>query len=221
MVDQFPQLPRRIILWGAFGQALLVKDVADHYGSEITAVFTDANDVKSPFSGIPIYHGWNHFYNWADGRDLSRTGVAISLNMNGALRLEYHNRFVEMGLQPVTLVHPSAVIANDASIGAGSQIMAGVILGPKAEVGKQCIVNAKVSIDHESILEDGVEISPGATLCGLVRVGSCAWIAAGATVLPMMTIGENAIVGAGAVVNKNVPPGTTVAGIPARPLQRK
>jgi acetyltransferase-like isoleucine patch superfamily enzyme len=70
--------------------------------------------------------------------------------------------------------------------------------------------------DHETFPEDGVEISPGATLGGLIRVGACRWIAPGATVPPMVRIGENAVVGAGSVVNRDVSAGTTVVGIPAK-----
>jgi maltose O-acetyltransferase len=41
-------------------------------------------------------------------------------------------------------------------------------------------------------------------------------IGANAIIFPGITIGENAIVGAGAVVNKDVLPGDTVTGNPAR-----
>jgi acetyltransferase-like isoleucine patch superfamily enzyme len=43
-----------------------------------------------------------------------------------------------------------------------------------------------------------------------------AWIGAAATILPGVTIGENSVVAAGAVVNKDVPPNTVVAGVPAK-----
>jgi acetyltransferase-like isoleucine patch superfamily enzyme len=52
-------------------------------------------------------------------------------------------------------------------------------------------------------------------------VADKAWIAAGATVLPGVKIGEEAIVGASAVVNKDVTTGTTVVGMPDKPLGRK
>jgi acetyltransferase-like isoleucine patch superfamily enzyme len=52
------------------------------------------------------------------------------------------------------------------------------------------------------------------------RVGRGASIGSGATVLCGVTIGERALVGAGAVVTRDVPPGATVAGIPARVLAR-
>ncbi|WP_266364653.1 sugar O-acetyltransferase [Tellurirhabdus rosea] len=43
-----------------------------------------------------------------------------------------------------------------------------------------------------------------------------AWIGAGATILPGVTVGENSVVAAGAVVNRDVPPNTVVAGVPAK-----
>ena len=123
------------------------------------------------------------------------------------------------GLTPITLAHPTAFIAKNAKIGAGSQIMAGSVIGPEVEIGQDCIVNTNATVDHESFLESGVEISPGATLCGLVNVGINGWVGAGATVLPRVQIGSDATVGAGAVVINNVERGQKVVGIPATPLK--
>lgn len=46
-----------------------------------------------------------------------------------------------------------------------------------------------------------------------------AWLCAGATVLQGVTVGEDSVVAAGAVVTRDVPPGTLVAGVPARVLK--
>ena len=210
-------LPKEVIIWGAVGQVLLTRHVVELRGSKVIAVFADDDKYKAPFSDVPFYCGWDQFESWIQDKDTAPLGFSLSINMNGKGRLAYHEKLVAKGLKPVTLIHPSAIIANDADIGEGSQIMAGVVIGPKAAIGKQCIVNSRVGIDHETVLEDGAEISPGATLCGMIRVGTCSWIAAGATVLPMIRIGENAVVGAGSVVNKDVPANTTVVGIPAKP----
>ena len=212
-----PVLPEEVIIWGAFGQVLLTRDVIELNGSKVIAVFGDDNRHKAPFPDVPIYHGWEQFDSWLQDKDPTRIGFSLSINMDGKKRLAYHDKLTAKGLKPVTLIHPSAVIAKDAEIGEGSHIMAGVVIGPRAKIGKQCIVNSRAGIDHETVLEDGAEISPGATLCGMIRIGTCSWIAAGATVLPMVHIGKNAVVGAGSVVNKAVPAGTTVVGIPARP----
>ncbi len=51
-----------------------------------------------------------------------------------------------------------------------------------------------------------------------IHIGADAFIGARAFVLPGVCVGEGAIVGACAVVTRSVPPSTTVAGNPARPL---
>lgn len=54
--------------------------------------------------------------------------------------------------------------------------------------------------------------------CERTLVKKGASIGSGATIPGGVAIGENALVGAGSVVARNVPPGITVAGNPARPL---
>jgi len=49
-----------------------------------------------------------------------------------------------------------------------------------------------------------------------IRIGDDVWIGGGALILPGVTIGDGAIVGAGSVVTRDVPPGATVYGNPAR-----
>jgi maltose O-acetyltransferase len=54
-----------------------------------------------------------------------------------------------------------------------------------------------------------------------VSIGNNVWLGGGAILLPGIRIGDNAIVGAGSVVTRDVPPGVTVAGNPARILRRR
>lgn len=49
-----------------------------------------------------------------------------------------------------------------------------------------------------------------------VRIGRNVWIGGGAILLPGVTVGDDAVIGAGSVVTRDVPPGATVAGNPAR-----
>ena len=83
-------------------------------------------------------------------------------------------------------------------------------------MGDACIINHGAQIDHESVLGHGVHLAPGAIACGLVDIGDGAMVGAGAVILPRIRIGANSIIGAGAVVTRDMPPGVTAYGNPAR-----
>lgn len=216
------KLPPKIILWGGTGQAKVNRPIIEHWGSRVVAVFDDTPDLKPPFPDIGLYKGYDSFKNWIEDKSRAEIGFCIAIgNPHGRVRIKLHEKLMDEGLTPVTIVHPTAWIAENSTIGEGAQIMAGVIIAPEVKIGRECIINTNASVDHECVLEDGVEIAPGATLCGNVYVGINAWICAGATVLPRIKIGADAIVGAGAVVINDVPAGTTVVGVPAKPIARK
>lgn len=216
MKNEINKLPPKIILWGGTGQAKVVRPIIEHYGSQVAAVFDDTPNLEPPFPDVELHCGYEGFRKWVEDKRREELGFCISIgNPHGRVRLKLHDLLVSEGLSPISIAHPTAWIAENAIIGPGAQILAGAIVGAEARLGRQCIVNTKASVDHEDILEDGVEIAPGATLCGLVHAGVNAWVCAGATVLPRIRIGADARVGAGAVVTRDVPDGVIVVGVPA------
>ena len=121
--------------------------------------------------------------------------------------------------RPLTLVHPAASIGGDATLGDGCIVAAGARLTTNIRLGEHVNIHVNCTIGHDCQLDDFVSIFPGANVGGEVTVGRAATIGSGAIVLPMVRIGEGAYVGAGAVVTKDVEPGVTVAGVPAKPLR--
>ncbi len=117
-------------------------------------------------------------------------------------------------------IHPSAIIANEASIEEGSVIMAGSIINTGTKIRKHCIINTKSSLDHDNIIENYVHISPGATLAGTVHIKEKTWICAGATIINNITIAKNNIIGAGSVVIKDINKEDSIyVGVPARKIK--
>ena len=71
-------------------------------------------------------------------------------------------------------------------------------------------------VSHDCVIGDYVSVSPGALINGNVTVEDDVFVGTGAIILPGRHIGRGATIGAGAVVTKDVPPGATAVGVPAR-----
>lgn len=124
------------------------------------------------------------------------------------------------GHRAVTLVHADSTIGPWVTLGPGCVVSPGVRITANVTVGAFCQLHTGAIVSHDDVLGDHVTLSPGVTLCGGVTVGDRSTVFAGATVMPGVTIGTDAVVGAGAMVNRNVADGATVAGVPARELEK-
>ncbi len=120
----------------------------------------------------------------------------------------------------VTVAHMQALVSERAEVGIGSVLMAGAVINAGSLIGRGAIINTNATIDHDCTLGDFCHVSPGAQLAGGVSVGDLAWIGIGASVIEGVTIGSGAVVGAGSTVICDVSAGSTVAGVPARPIER-
>ncbi len=210
-----------IIFWGATGQARVLREALVSSEFRLVAVF-DNRPLPSPFADVPIYLGKDGLASWLAG--ISASGdiyacAAIGGN-RGNERLTVQQWLQKQGIQPLTVIHPRAFVADDAEVGLGSQILAMSAVCTNVKLGDAVIVNTSASVDHDCVIGSGVHIGPGAHLAGEVHVEEHSFIGIGAVVLPRLRIGHGAIIGAGAVVTRDVSPGQTVVGNPAKSLTR-
>lgn len=208
-----------IVFWGATGQAKVLYEALMGSDNRLVALI-DNRVLVSPVAGVPVLLGEAGFTAWHSQQAIpSELLFAIAVGgVRGADRVELFNRMKRHGLRPHTIVHRTAFVAADASLGEGCQVLAQAAVCTHARLGDAVIVNTAASIDHDCVIGEGAHIAPGARLAGEVVVGPRAFVGIGAVVLPRLRIGEDAIIGAGTVVTRDVPARTTVAGNPARPM---
>ncbi len=106
----------------------------------------------------------------------------------------------------------------------------GIEIHPGATFGKGLFIDHGhgVVIGETAVIGDNVTLYQGVTLGGTGKeqgkrhptVGNNVMISAGAKVLGSFTIGENSKIGAGSVVLAEVPPNSTVVGVPGRVVKR-
>lgn len=106
----------------------------------------------------------------------------------------------------------------------------GIEIHPGATIGKGLFIDHGhgVVIGETAILGDNVTLYQGVTLGGTGKetgkrhptVGNNVMISAGAKILGSFTVGENSKIGAGSVVLSEVPPNSTVVGVPGRVVKR-
>lgn len=141
----------------------------------------------------------------------------------------------------VTIFHRDLVnlygcrVGDDTKIGTFVEVQKGVTIGARCKISSHSFLCEGVTIADEVFVGHGVmfinDRRPRATTAGALqteadwqviptRVERGASIGSGVVVMCGVVIGAGAMIGAGAVVTRDVAPGETVAGVPARLLAR-
>tara|TARA_B100000212_G_scaffold209241_1_gene158004 strand:+ start:41810 stop:42421 length:612 start_codon:yes stop_codon:yes gene_type:complete len=147
-------------------------------------------------------------------------GVIVAIGDN-LIRWRKIKLLKENSANLVSIIHPSATISEDATIGTGSAVFAGVVINPGCSIGDGAILNTSAVITHDCKLGTAIHISPGAVLCGNVNVSDFSWIGANAVVIEGIKITNKVNVGSGAVVIRDIKNKGTYVGNPAKKLTKK
>ena len=137
---------------------------------------------------------------------------------NNAQRRKLNSKIEEFGLELINAIHPSVIMDNDVEIGKGNYIGQGVVLVTGTKIGNSVNIHVAATIDHDNILEDGVNIGPGVHTAGRVSLGKDSFLGTGSCVIPDIKIGQSVIAGAGTVIIRDVPAFTKIVGNPAKEI---
>jgi len=208
------EVAMRYIILGAGGAGRTVASVCHHLGGELG--FLDDGVTAREVNGIPVLGKVADRIHFRD--DFFIVGYG------NRFMVERHSIFHQMQTEELRFfnaIAPQAFVDPNAKLGIGVVLTPHCAILPNATIGNNCHLCVACTVDHDSILGEGVYLSPGVNLAGAVVIDEGAFVGTNATVGPGVHIGAWAKVGAGAVVLRDVAPGDTVAGVPARSLDKK
>jgi bifunctional UDP-N-acetylglucosamine pyrophosphorylase/glucosamine-1-phosphate N-acetyltransferase len=192
--------------------------------------------------------GVNSRSDLAEAGRVLRRRTAEALMSKGVTIVDPATTYINDGvkIESDTVIHPHTVIEKDVAIGAEcsigpfARIRAGCRLDDGVAVGNFVeLVRARIGrntkVKHHTYLGDtivgrGVNIGAGTITANydgkgkyVTRIDDGAFIGCGTVLVAPVSVGRNAVTGAGSVVtkNRNVPPNSVVAGVPARRLKKK
>jgi sugar O-acyltransferase (sialic acid O-acetyltransferase NeuD family) len=194
---------RRIAVFGAGGHGKVVIDAIERQPLLAVACVADDRPLAGArLLGHPLIGGREALL----GRRADIDAVIVAIGDNRA-RVEVARWIVEQGLPLAIVVHPAAVVAPSASIGAGTLVMPGAVVNADARIGANAIINSGAIVEHDCIVGDGVHVAPRAVLCGGASVGTGTLVGAGAVVLPGVRVAAALLVKAGTVVARDMEAG--------------
>jgi len=120
----------------------------------------------------------------------------------------------------LTLIHPTAIVADTAEIGPGTIICPYAIVSTAVRLGRFVLLNYHSSLGHDASAGDFAVFSPYATLGGNARVEADVFLGLHAAVGPGQTVAADSTVSAGSSVLADVLPESIVYGVPAKTAPR-
>ncbi len=143
---------------------------------------------------------------------------AVIAVADGLARKRIADRCAAAGIALANIKSPEVVKYDDVDMGDGAILCAGTILTSNIRIGRGFHSNLQSYVAHDCVIGDWVTFAPAVRCNGNVTIGDHAYIGTGAIIKQGVTIGAGAVVGMGAVVTKDVAPGITVVGNPAKQL---
>lgn len=150
-------MKQKIVIIGAGGHG---KVVADAVIAQKTYELVGFVDTSLPV-GEKILNDFCVIEQKASVSELKgKADVFIVAVGNNTVRQKVYDLALQT-LQPAIVIHPSAIIGSEVSIGKGSVVLANSVINASSKIGKNTIINAGVIVDHDCTIGDHIHVSSG------------------------------------------------------------
>jgi maltose O-acetyltransferase len=169
---------------------------------------------------IVLQRSWTWWARFAAGSHLVGS-PDVTFDLGSAVRPSLGSPTLVIRCQPGVHVGRYSTVQGAGEIALGANVWIGdfnqITSRGSISIGADSMTGSRVSIrDSNHSSGPGLSNRHGMINSETVIIGRDVWVGDGAIILAGVTIGDGATIGAGAVVTRDVAPGSTVGGVPAR-----
>lgn len=202
-----------IIGAGGCGREVLqwVKDINKRDRGWIIKGFIDdnLNALENKRCDIGVISG-------VDDYDIQPDDEFVCCIGNGKIRKDIIERLKNKGAKIISIIHPTANVAETALIGEGVIIYPYALISDNTAIGDGVIINMYSSVAHDSIIGNYCTISAHCDITGACVLGENVFMGTTSNIVPTGKIADDVYICAGSTVMGTVRKGRKVMGNPAR-----
>lgn len=154
-----------------------------------------------------------HLDSLKDRKDIYEFVIAVG---EPSAREKLFQKLRDEKIKVTSLIDPMALVSPTAKIKEGTIICEYATIHAGVEIGYNTLIQPFCDIGHDIKIGDHSVLSPSCTPGGWTVFGNRVFVGMHASILESLSVGDDAIIGMGSAVFRDVPPGATVIGNPAR-----
>lgn len=210
-------------LYGVYGASGFGREVMPLLRAQVAndpeaeCVFVDDSDAENLVNG----HKCMTFEQFLSHPAKTRA-ITIAIG-DGRIREKLSGKCEAAGVKFIGVQAENCMVLDEPLIAEGLILCGFATITANATIGRHFHGNIYSYVAHDCVIGDFVTFAPGVKCNGNVHIEDHAYIGTGAVLRQgnpgkPLIVGAGAVVGMGAVVTRDVPPGVTVVGNPAKPL---
>jgi len=175
----------------------------------------DTSKIGQRLYGQKVLGNTDHIFSLGEKTDVV-IGIAAP-----QIKKVIHEKLKDKGFSFPSFISKNTWLSDKVSVGEGVIIYPGVAINYETVVEDFVIMNMNCAIGHNCHISKYCALAPGVNLAGFTKIEECADVGIGVSTKQNILIGANAIIGGQSMLVKDVLPGSIVAGVPAKKIEKK
>ncbi len=211
-----------IVIYGSGGMAL-----------EVVQLIEDMNEIEPTWNILgyiddfrgdqkennPIINGYKILGTNKIVKDFDQSVYWVIAVSSPKARREIHDSLEEYNLKYATLIHPTAKVSKNVTVGEGTIVSFGCILSVNVVLGSQVYLNMRTIIGHDSIIMDYSTCLINCIVAGNVLINEGVLLGSNCVIKEKNTVGRNAKISMGSAVFFQVEDDVVVMNSPPKSMK--